>query len=452
VRNKLCPIAIFFIFHYDNYKVLIFTTFREHFDRNEQERRKIPHRILIFCLGPCLLLSTAKQNVRICQGYSIIKNLNKGEFYKYLGINQSNHIQHSIIKENLEKQFYLRIKSILKSKLNGNNLIKAVNTYAVPLLTYSFGVIKWSKTNLQNINIQTRVLFTKFCKHHPKSAIERFNLPRENGGRGFSNLEILQHNQIASLKNYFLNRARDNTFFNALVSADKGYTPLNTRNYKKHICGLQSIIDKCRICGTEGETIEHIISSCTVLAQSEYKKRHDIFAKIIHMNLAVKFNLLKDTQPHYIYKPESCLENDNYKLYFDRTVLTDIHIQHNRPDIIILNKQQKQAYLLDIAVPNSHNITQTYNTKINKYLELSVAMRNLWCLEKISILPLIISATGIVPQSLFKNLKILDLENTLVVEIQKGILLYSCHIVRKFLNIDTEHKTQQSQNAEARRR
>jgi hypothetical protein len=139
------------------------------------------------------------------------------------------------------------------------------------------------------------------------------------------------------------------------------------------------------------------------------------------------------------------LENDNYKLYFDRTVLTDIHIKHNRPDIIILNKQQKQAYLLDIAVSNSHNITQT---------QLSVAMRNFWCLEKNSILPLIISATGIVPQSLFKNLKILDLGNTLVVEIQKGILLYSCHIVRKFLNIDTEHniKTQQSQNVEARRR
>jgi hypothetical protein len=86
------------------------------------------------------------------------------------------------------------------------------------LLTYSFGVIKWSKTNLQNINITTRVLFAKFSKHHPKSALERFNLSRENSGSGFSNLEILQHNQIASLKNYFLNRARDNTFSNALVS------------------------------------------------------------------------------------------------------------------------------------------------------------------------------------------------------------------------------------------
>jgi hypothetical protein len=58
------------------------------------------------------------------------------------------------------------------------------------------------------------------------------------------------------------------------------------------------------------------------------------------------------------------LENDNYKLYFDGTVLNDIHIQHNRPDIIILNKQQKQAYLLDIAVSNSHNITQNIIQKL----------------------------------------------------------------------------------------
>jgi hypothetical protein len=68
-------------------------------------------------------------------------------------------------------------------------------------------------------------------------------------------------------------------------------------------------------------------------------------------------------------------------------------------------------------------------------------MRNRWYLEKKSILPIIISATGIVPQSLFKNLKILDLENTLVVEMQKGILLYSCHIVRKLtLTQNIKHK------------
>jgi hypothetical protein len=189
-----------------------------------------------------------------------------------------------------------------------------------------------------------------------------------------------------------------------------------------------------------------ILSKHLFFSFKQCKYDNEIFCAcflLLQLSINALFIVLKQYNLHYIY---------SYKLYFDRTILTDIHIKHNRPDIIILNKQQKQAYLLDIAVPNSHNITQTYNTKINKYLELSVAMRNLWCLEKISILPLVISATGIVPQSLFKNLKILDLDNTLVVEIQKGILLYSCHIVRKFLNIDTEHNTQQSQNAEARRR
>jgi hypothetical protein len=43
-------------------------------------------------------MSRSLRKFRISQEGEIIKNLNKGEFYKYLGINQSNHIQHSIIK------------------------------------------------------------------------------------------------------------------------------------------------------------------------------------------------------------------------------------------------------------------------------------------------------------------------------------------------------------------
>jgi hypothetical protein len=95
---------------------------------------------------------------------------------------------------------------------------------------------------------------------------------------------------------------------------------INTRNYKKHICGLQSIIDKCRICGTEGETIEHIISSCTVLAQSEYKKRHDIFAKIIHMNLVVFFLYLKEKSSHQLLWPLVMYKICIHSSYFAQTI------------------------------------------------------------------------------------------------------------------------------------
>jgi hypothetical protein len=64
------------------------------------------------------------------------------------------------------------------------------------------------------------------------------------------------------------------------------------------------------------------------VAASPYKIHEIIFKNI---NIAHKIHKIKQLK-HYIYKPESCLENDNYKLYFDRTVLTDTHIQHNRPD------------------------------------------------------------------------------------------------------------------------
>ena len=32
---------------------------------------------------------------------------------------------------------------------------------------------------------------------------------------------------------------------------------------------------KCRLCGDRDETINHVISECSKLAQKEYKARHD---------------------------------------------------------------------------------------------------------------------------------------------------------------------------------
>ena len=39
---------------------------------------------------------------------------------------------------------------------------------------------------------------------------------------------------------------------------------------------------KFRLCGDRDETINHIISECSKLAQKEYKVRHDWVGKVIH--------------------------------------------------------------------------------------------------------------------------------------------------------------------------
>jgi hypothetical protein len=46
------------------------------------------------------------------------------------------------MKQKLGKEYLIHTKSILKTKLNGKNMIKATNTYATPVLTFSFGIVK----------------------------------------------------------------------------------------------------------------------------------------------------------------------------------------------------------------------------------------------------------------------------------------------------------------------
>ena len=46
----------------------------------------------------------------------------------------------------------------------------------------------------------------------------------------------------------------------------------------------------CRVCGKVDESIHHIVSGCSKLAQKECKRRHDHLGKIVHWKLARKCN------------------------------------------------------------------------------------------------------------------------------------------------------------------
>ena len=46
----------------------------------------------------------------------------------------------------------------------------------------------------------------------------------------------------------------------------------------------------CRVCRKVDESIDHIVSRCSKLAQKEYKRRHDNLGKIAHWKLARKCN------------------------------------------------------------------------------------------------------------------------------------------------------------------
>lgn len=118
-----------------------------------------------------------------------LKQLGSEETYKYLGIQQALEIKTSDQKEAFKTKFFSRIRKILRSKLNSKALVTAINTWAIPSIAYSFGVIKWSNTDLKAIDTQVRVLLSKYGMHHPHSSVNRLYIPRNHGGRGLQSVE-----------------------------------------------------------------------------------------------------------------------------------------------------------------------------------------------------------------------------------------------------------------------
>ena len=98
---------------------------------------------------------------------------------------------------------------------------------------------------------------------------------------------------------------------------------------------------KCRLCIDRNETINHIISECSKLAQKDYNTRHDRVSKVIHWELCKKFKF-DHTNKCYMYNTAVVLENDTNKLQWDFDMQTNHLISVRRPDLIIINKKKRE--------------------------------------------------------------------------------------------------------------
>ena len=74
----------------------------------------------------------------------VIQDLDQAETYKCLGMGGG---RRGPTPQNeghkIKKDYKRRIKLVLKSELNARNKMAAINTLAVPVILYSYGVIDW---------------------------------------------------------------------------------------------------------------------------------------------------------------------------------------------------------------------------------------------------------------------------------------------------------------------
>ena len=141
-----------------------------------------------FGIETCAMLVMEKGKVLKSVGIElpdgkVIKSLQKGESYKYLGILEEDKFLEEKMKLNVSKEYIRRLRKVLKSKINGKNLVRGVNTWAVSLLRYSAAFVSWRKSELQAINRKTGRLFTIYGALRPISNADRLYIPRKEGGR-----------------------------------------------------------------------------------------------------------------------------------------------------------------------------------------------------------------------------------------------------------------------------
>ena len=102
-----------------------------------------------------------------------IQELDQEGVYKYLGVDESDGIQHSKMKEKIRKEYNRRVRLILRTELNGKNKIEAINSLAAPVVQYSFSIIDWKISELKKIDTKTCKLLNMRKMLHPKADLER---------------------------------------------------------------------------------------------------------------------------------------------------------------------------------------------------------------------------------------------------------------------------------------
>ena len=105
---------------------------------------------------------------------------------------------------------------------------------------------------------------------------------------------------------------------------------------------------------------------------------------------------------HSIDKDKKVLENEGVKLLGDFSIQTEAKINHNKLDILLVDKKKKTCFIIDVACPFDTRIGKKEREKVEYYTDLKYEILKYWKgeVKKVLIIPIIIGALGLVTKKL----------------------------------------------------
>ena len=128
-----------------------------------------------------------------------VKPILSGDNYCYLGIDENIAYSGPINKTLVLKEYLNHTHQIWKSELSDYNKMLAHNTFAVPTVTATVGILEWSIKEMNDIDIKTCKILTMTGSLHPNSDVDKLYINREEGGRGLKLVQILFESRVVAL-------------------------------------------------------------------------------------------------------------------------------------------------------------------------------------------------------------------------------------------------------------
>ena len=184
----------------------------------------------------------------------------------------------------------------------------------------------------------------------------------------------------------------------------------------------------CRMCRVENETVSHIVSECKMLAQKEYKKRHDNVGRYIRWKICEKYGF-QGAQQWYEHDPDGVFDNKEYKILWYFTIQCDTKIEARRPDIAVIDKTKIEVKIVDVTIPGGERVNERKVGKIAKYKVFKDGIARMWGMKKVIVIPVVVGALGAISTDFEKYIAAIGIEMR-VEHAQKTALLGASRILR----------------------
>ena len=131
-----------------------------------------------------------------------IPEMQYGDTYKYLGVAQLFGTNLAATKTKIRKEYIARMRKVWGGATNSLTKARNHNSWCVALFRYFFGVVRWSRSELIQMDRRMRRIMAQNGCHHIGAAPERLYQPRMKGGRGLQSLLMTWEREAVSVVAY----------------------------------------------------------------------------------------------------------------------------------------------------------------------------------------------------------------------------------------------------------